>query len=193
MTADVSSSYPGAPTTGHSGLARTGMALFGGAAIIVGGILLFNPYAAVRTLALLLGLSLVIGGCLEMALGWESGRRASAVLLGAVLIVGGLLAAFWPEATVWTLAVLTGVSLLLHGLTRVAIAFAARAETPGWGWLALAGAVNVVVGILALAWPEVTVLILSVMLGLQILAFGVLVLVSAFLRPRPHSRPSPAA
>jgi uncharacterized membrane protein HdeD (DUF308 family) len=193
MTADVSGSYSGAPTTGHSGLARTGMALFGGAAVIVGGVLLFNPFAAVRTLALLLGLSLVIGGCLEIALGWESGRRTPAILLGAVLIVGGLLAAFWPEATVWTLAVLTGVSLLVHGLVRVVIAVGARAETPGWGWLAVAGAVNIVVGSLALAWPEVTVLILSVMLGLQVLAFGVLVLVAAFSGSRTHARPSPAA
>jgi uncharacterized membrane protein HdeD (DUF308 family) len=193
MTADVSSSYSGAPTSGHSGLARTGLALFGGAAVIVGGILLFNPFAAVRTLALLLGLSLVIGGCLEIALGWESGRRVSAIVLGAVLIVGGLLAAFWPEATVWTLAVLTGVSLLVHGVTRMVLAFTARAEIPGWGWLALAGAVNAVIGILALAWPEATVLILSVMLGLQVMGFGVLVLVAAFTGSRSHRQPSPAA
>jgi uncharacterized membrane protein HdeD (DUF308 family) len=193
MTADVNSSYSGAPTSRHSGPARTGMALFGGAAIIVGGILLFNPYAAVRTLALLLGLSLVIGGCLEIALGWESGRRTAAILLGAILIVGGLLAAFWPEATVWTLAVLTGVSLLVHGLTRMVLAFTARAEIPGWGWLALAGAVNAVIGILALAWPEATVLILSVMLGLQVMGFGVLVLVAAFTGSRSHRQPSPAA
>jgi uncharacterized membrane protein HdeD (DUF308 family) len=191
MTADVSSSYSGAPTSGHSGLARTGMVLFGGAAVVLGVFLLFNPFAAVRTLALLLGLSLVIGGCLEIALGWESGRRASGILLGAVLIVGGLLAAFWPEATVWTLAVLTGVSLLVHGLTRIVLAFAARAEIRGWGWLALAGVVNTVVGIVALAWPEATVVILAVMLGLQVLAFGVLVLLGAFSGSRSH--PVPAA
>jgi uncharacterized membrane protein HdeD (DUF308 family) len=193
MSAEVGSSYSGTPTTGHSGLARTGMAVFGGAAVIVGLVLLFNPFAAVRTLALLLGLSLVIAGCLEVALGWESGRRASAVLLGAVLIVGGLLAAFWPEATVWTLAVLTGVSLLVHGVIRLGVAVIARAEIPGWGWLALAGAVNIVIGLLVLAWPEVTVLILSVILGLQVLAFGVLVLVAAFTGSRSHAHPSPAA
>jgi len=193
MTADVSNSYSGAPATGHSGLARTGMFLFGGAAVVLGVVLLFNPFAAVRTLALLLGLSLVIGGCLEIAAGWESGRRAVAILLGAVLIVGGLLAAFWPEVTVWTLAVLTGVSLLIHGLTRVVVAFAARAEIPGWGWLALAGAVNIVVGIMALAWPEATVLILSVILGLQVLFFGILVLVAAFSGSRSQPAPSPAA
>jgi uncharacterized membrane protein HdeD (DUF308 family) len=185
MTADVGKSYSGAPAAEPSGFARTGMIIFGVVAVGVGIFLLFNPFAAVRTLALLLGLSLVIGGCLEIVAGWDSRRRASSLLLGAVLVVGGVLAAFWPEVTVWTLAVLTGVSLLVHGIARIAIAVVARSEVPGWGWLALAGAVNVVVGILALAWPEATVLVLSVVLGLQVLLFGVLVLVAAFAGSRP--------
>jgi uncharacterized membrane protein HdeD (DUF308 family) len=102
-----------------------------------------------------------------------------------------VLAAFWPEVTVWTLAVLTGVSLLIHGIARIGVAVVARSEIPGWGWLALAGVVNVVVGILALAWPEATVLVLSVVLGLQVLIFGVLVLVAAFAGSR--SAPAPLA
>jgi uncharacterized membrane protein HdeD (DUF308 family) len=184
MTAGVSPSYAGTPAPGHSGMARTGMAVFGAAALVVGGVLLFNPYAAVRTLALLLGLALVIGGCMEIALGWDSGRRGSSLVLGAVLIVGGLLAAFWPGVTVWTLAVLTGVSLLVHGIGRLMLAFMGRAEIPGWGWLALAGAFNVLIGVLALAWPEATVVVLSLILALQILIFGACLLVAAFLPSR---------
>src|SRR5215212_9151670 len=113
MTAGVSRSYAGAPSARNLGVGRVAMALFGGAAVIVGGVLLFNPYAAVRTLALLLGLALVIAGCMEIALGWDSGRRGSSLFLGGVLVIGGLLAAFWPEVTVWTLAVLAGISLLV--------------------------------------------------------------------------------
>jgi uncharacterized membrane protein HdeD (DUF308 family) len=180
MTADMSSSYSEAPPARPSGLGRTVMAVFGVAAVLVGGVLLFNPFAAARTLALLVGLALVIGGCLEIALGWDSDRRGPAILLGAVLVVGGLLAAFWPGATLWTLALLTGFSLLLHGIARTALAVAGRAEIPGWGWLALAGVVNIGVGILALVWPEATVLVLSLVLGFQILVFGVLLLVAAF-------------
>jgi uncharacterized membrane protein HdeD (DUF308 family) len=160
------------------------MGLFGGAAIIVGGVLLANPVAAARTLALLLGLSLVVGGCLEIALGWDTDRRVLTTVLGAVLVVGGLLSAFWPDVTLWTLAVLTGVSLLVHGIGRIVVALLERAEITGWGWLALAGAVNVVVGIMVLTWPEATVLVLCLLLGAQILVFGVLVLIAAFVGPR---------
>jgi uncharacterized membrane protein HdeD (DUF308 family) len=180
MTADVSGSYSGAAPVKRSGLGRTVMAAFGAAAVLVGGVLLFNPFAAARTLALLVGLALVISGCLELALGWDSGRRGPAILLGAVLVVGGLLAAFWPGVTLWTMALLTGFSLLLHGIARTALAVAGRGEIPGWGWLALAGVLNIVVGILALVWPGATVLVLSLVLGLQVVVFGVLLLVAAF-------------
>jgi uncharacterized membrane protein HdeD (DUF308 family) len=189
MTADVTGPYSGAPPARHTGIARAGLGVFGAAAVVVGGVLLFNPFAAARTLALLFGLALVIGGCLEIALGWDSDRRGAAILLGAILVVGGLLAAFWPGVTLWTLAVLTGVSWLVHGIVRITLAFVGRSELPGWGWLVAAGALNVVVGILALAWPEVTVLVLSLILGAQILVFGVLVLVAAFSGSR--STPSP--
>jgi uncharacterized membrane protein HdeD (DUF308 family) len=179
MTAGAGPSYPGAPSAGHAGPGRIGVA-----ALVVGGVLLFNPYAAVRTLALLLGLALFVGGCMEIAFGWDSGRRGSSLVLGAVLAIGGLLVAFWPEATVWTLAVLTGLSLLIHGIGRIVLAFVGRSEIPGWGWLALAGAFNIVFGIAALAWPEATVVVLSLILAIQVLAFGVCLLVAAFLPSR---------
>ena len=181
MTADVSSSHPGAPPTRYSGAARAGIAVLGAIAVVLGLVLTFNVVAAARTLGLLVGLALVVNGCLEIAVGWGSGQRVRGVVLGGVLVVGGLVAAFWPGVTVWTLAVLTGVSLLLHGIGRMAVAFADRAEIPGWGWLALAGAFNVVVGILALSWPEATVRVLCLLLGLEVVVFGLLLLAWAFL------------
>lgn len=183
MTANVSSAYPGVTPSRHTGL-RLAVGALGAAAVVVGIVLLFDPVAAARTLALLLGLSFVIGGLLEIAVGWESRRRATSVLLGAVLVVGGLLAVVWPGITLWALALITGLSLLVHGAARIALALVARREIEGWGWLALAGAFNVLLGILAIAWPEATVLVLSLILGAQIVVFGVLLLAFAFTRPR---------
>ena len=111
-------------------------------------------------------------------------------MLGAVLIVGGLLTLFWPGPTLWTIAVLTGLSLLIHGIGRVAWRSPPAHEMPSWGWFAFAGALNIVVGILALAWPEATILVLSLMLGFQILIFGVFLLVAAFMTSAPPLTPS---
>src|SRR4051812_7525488 len=183
MTADVSSPYAGAAPAKHTGL-RIATGVLGAAAVAVGIVLLFDPVAAARTLALLLGLSLFLGGLLEIASGWDSGRRTGSIVLGAILMIGGILAAVWPGVTLWTLVVITALSLIVHGIGRVGIAIVARAEIPGWGWLVVAGAVNVLIGVLALLWPEVTVRVLAFILGLQVALFGVLLVASALIGPR---------
>jgi uncharacterized membrane protein HdeD (DUF308 family) len=163
-------------------MGRIGLVVLGVAALVVGVVLLLNPDVAAHTLALLIGLGLVLGGCLEIAGREATGSsRAGSVVLGAILVVGGLVAAFWPGVTLWTLAVVTGVSLIMHGLGRLFLAFSVRREAHGWGWLALAGAVNVVIGLLAIAWPGATVLVLCLLLGLQVLAFGAFLIAAAFL------------
>jgi uncharacterized membrane protein HdeD (DUF308 family) len=183
MTTNVSRSYAGAPPAKHTGT-RVAAGLAGLAAVAIGIVLLVNPVVAARTLALLLGLALVLGGLLEMGAGWESRHRWASFALGAILVIGGVIAAVWPRVTLGTLVLITALSLILHGLGRVWVAVVARDQIPGWGWLVVAGAVNLVVGVLALLWPQVTVRVLTLILGLQVLLFGVLLLAAAFLRPR---------
>jgi len=184
MTTDVSRSASGAPPAKRSGLARIGVGVFGVLGVVLGCFLLFNPYEAASTLAWLVALTLLVGGFVDIAQGWGSDGRTTSALPGVLLVIGGAIALFWPHATLWTLAVLVGVSLLLHGIMRLALAFAGRSEIPGWGWLAAAGALNIVVGIMALVWPAATVAVLSVILGFQILLFGVILLVAAFTGSR---------
>jgi uncharacterized membrane protein HdeD (DUF308 family) len=180
MSVDVPNQYADASPSRHTGL-RVVVGILGAAALVVGIVLLFNPVAAARSLALLIGLSLAVGGLLEIAVGWGSEkRRWLSVALGAVLLIGGILAVAWPGITLVALAWITGLSLVVHGAARVGLAVVEKDEIPGWGWLALAGAVNVLLGVLAIAWPEATVFVLSLILGAQVAAFGLLLLVAAF-------------
>ena len=188
MTASVSPAYTGATPSKHTGM-RIATGLVGLATVIVGVVLLFNPVGAARTLALLLGLAFVLGGLLEIAVGWDSRSRWASVVLGGILVVGGILAMAWPGVTLWVLALVTGLSLVLHGIGRIVLAVMARHEIQGWPWLALAGALGVLFGVLALAWPGATVLVLSLVLGAQVTAFGLLLMAAAFL---PSARKSTA-
>ena len=182
MTANVSGRYAAAAPR-HSGV-RIAVGLLGLAVVALGIVLLFNPVAAARSLALLLGLAFVVSGLLEIAVGWGAGRhRAGSVVLGAVLVVGGVLAAFWPGLTLWTLVLITGLSLIVHGAGRVGLAVVGRREIPGWGWLVALGAVNVLVGVLAIVWPQATVLVLCIVFGVQVLFLGLVLVVAGFWRP----------
>jgi uncharacterized membrane protein HdeD (DUF308 family) len=187
MTANVSSSYADAPARNAG--TRVAVGLLGVITLLLGVLLLFNPVAAAHTLALLLGLAFVVGGLLEIATGWDAGkRRWASFALGAVLVIGGVLAAAWPGVTLVALAWITGLSLIIHGAARVGLAVVARHETSSWGWLALAGAVNLLIGVVAVAWPEATVRVLSLVLGFQVTVFGLVLLVAAFMHPRSPER-----
>ena len=192
MTASVSDHYAGAGSSKHTGV-RIAVAALGLATVVLGVVLLLNPTGAARTLALLLGSAFVLGGLLEIAQGWDSPSRWGTVVLGGVLVVGGLLAIAWPGATLRIIAVIAGISLMSHGVGRFTLALVARHETKGWVWLALGGVFGFVAGVLALAWPEVTVLVLSLVLGAQVTVLGLVVLAAAFLPSGTRSAVPPAS
>ena len=182
MTTHVSDRGHRAPAVRSAG--RVTLIVVGVALLVVGVVLLFHPTAAARTLALLIGLALVLSGCLELAGARGDRTRWGSVVLGLVLVAGGLVLALWPGITLWALAVVTAVTLIVHGALRVGTAATARRAIPGWGWLLLAGAVNVIVGVLALVWPQATVLVLSVLFGVQVLLCGGFLLAAGLLTPR---------
>src|SRR3954451_22661224 len=139
MSTAVPPRSAGLPTDRAVRLGRIGLVVLGAAALVVGVVLLLNPDVAAHTLALLIGLGLVLGGCLEIAGREATGSsRAGSLVVGVVLVAGGVVAAFWPSISLWTLAIITGVSLMLHGVGRLFLAFSARREVPTWGWLAVA-------------------------------------------------------
>jgi uncharacterized membrane protein HdeD (DUF308 family) len=137
--------------------------------IVVGGLLLFDLFAAVRTVALLAALGLVLTGASELV---SAGRYHSTLGLvaGAVLVLAGVAAAAWPGITLWVLAVLAGAGLVVSGAARVVGAVMLRVE--GWGWLLVGGAASMVVGLAALAWPDATILALGILLGARMALFG---------------------
>jgi uncharacterized membrane protein HdeD (DUF308 family) len=137
---------------------------------VVGLVLVLDLVAAVTTLALLVALGLVLTGVGELM---SAGRYRSTlgVVAGAVLVVGGILAAAWPDITLWALAVVVGIDLVVSGVVRSIGAVQLRVE--GWGWLLFGGVLSVAAGVLALSWPAATVLVLGVLLGLRMLLFGI--------------------
>jgi len=98
-------------------------------------------------------------------------RSVLGVVAGVVLIVAAVAALAWPGITLWALAVVTGIGLIVSGVARIWGAVTLRLE--GWGWLLVGGIISVVIGILALFWPDATILALAILLGLRMLVFGI--------------------
>jgi len=142
----------------------------GAVSIVIGAILLVDLVAAAATLALLAALGLGVTGVSEII---TAGRYRSVlgVAAGVVLMVAAVAAVAWPGITLWALAVVTGIGLIISGAARIWGAVTLRLE--GWGWLLVGGIISVVIGILALFWPDATILALAILLGLRMLVFGI--------------------
>lgn len=138
----------------------------------IGLFLMLDVVAAVTTVALLVAAGLILSGIGELiAAGRYHDRRTLGIVAGVVLIAGGVLAAAWPDVTLWALAVVVGIDLLLAGAARIVGALSLRVE--GWGWLLFGGVLSVVVGLLALAWPGATILVIGILLGVRMLFHGI--------------------
>jgi len=144
--------------------------LLGLVSVGLGVVLMFDLFTAVSTLALLVAISLIAEGVGELvAVGRY--RTVLGLVAGLVLLAAGVIAAIWPDITLWVLAVVVGIGLMISGLARIMGALALRVE--GWGWLFVAGVLSVAAGVLAVAWPDATILVLGLLLGARILLFGI--------------------
>jgi uncharacterized membrane protein HdeD (DUF308 family) len=160
---------------------RIAACTLGLAPVVLGVVLLFNPVKATNALALLLGIALVFGGLLELAVGWESRPRWGSVVVAGILVVGGLLAMVWPVSRCGRSPSSPGCPWWRTASAGSSSRWPRGTRPRGWPWLLLAGAFGVFSGVLALVWPAATVLVPSIVLGAQVAVFGLLLMAVAFL------------
>jgi uncharacterized membrane protein HdeD (DUF308 family) len=95
------------------------------------------------------------------------------VLFGAVVLS---LVLDWVG--LFTVALFVGIFLIAWGLFHL---FGALLDQPAhWVWHVIAGALSVLAGVLAIAWPDITLFVLVVIIGWSLIVWGILDLLSAF-------------
>lgn len=149
------------------------LSVLGGLALIVLGVwLLTNLFESVVVLAWLVGISLIVAGVVEiMALHGERDIGWAAWIAGGLLVAAGIAVMVWPDITLWAIAVLAGVGLVLAGLLEVALALTDRDRSDMPFALGLGG-ITIALGILVLVWPEATLVVLAVLLGIRAIGSG---------------------
>lgn len=80
------------------------------------------------------------------------------LLRGVLAILFGLVLLFTPGTALLALVLVFGVYAVLDGVTAVVAGIRHRSEDNHWGWHVVQGVISVIAGVLAFAWPGVTVL-----------------------------------
>ena len=149
--------------------ARILSVVIGVLAVMVGWSLLFRPFASLTLL-----LVLVVVGLLVMAAAAfaevEPPRRAVDLLPAAAYALAAVAIVLWPGSAVVVLVWAVAGALLVDGV--VSLVRAAREQGPGRITAALRGAADVVLGILALTWPDIASIVVAVVFGIRLLWSG---------------------
>jgi uncharacterized membrane protein HdeD (DUF308 family) len=104
-----------------------------------------------------------------------------AALIGALSLVAGIIVILKPSNSLNTLAVVTGIFILVDGI--IELIAAVSADTQNRGLLAVIGALSVIAGVLLIRHPLGGVKAVALLLGIWLIAAGVVRFVAAFAAP----------
>jgi len=158
-------------------LRRTWRALMaiGIVAIVIGCIAIIIPAAFSVGTAIFIGWILVIAGAFLVAGAFMAHSIGSVILrlIWALLtVIVGLWLIVEPHNGTLTLTLVLGIYFLFMGLTRIAVAFAARGKE-GAGLVGLSGVAGLLIGILVLAkFPSSADWAIGLLVGIDLIFAG---------------------
>jgi uncharacterized membrane protein HdeD (DUF308 family) len=146
--------------------------LVGVLSIVAGVIILAQPSSSLATLAVIAGIFLLLDGILELIASFmrSTENRGLVALLGVLTAIVGVLLIRHPIGGVTAVALLIGIWLIAMGVIRFATAFDAYRHR---GWHALAGALELVAGIVIVANPNIGYTTLAILVGIGFMLNGI--------------------
>jgi uncharacterized membrane protein HdeD (DUF308 family) len=164
---------------------------YGALSIVLGVVVLAWPTSTLTVLAVLLAVQLLVAGVIQLVSAFShsaatGGLRALLGIMGAVTVLIGLLVLRSPLQTIVVITMLVGAWWLVSGLVDV-VAGIAGGPAPGRGWRIGMGAVSAVAGVVVLLQPELSLAVLTIVVGVWMLVHGGLA-VAAALQLRALSR-----
>lgn len=162
--------------------------------IALGAWLVADPLRSESALRWLIALGLILSGVAEIASSATARNPLLARAVGAGWAVAGIVVLAATGLTLYGISVVVGVALIAGGVIRVADALRHRGADRAVPLLA--GATNVLVGALAIAWPAVTLLVLAIVFGVRTIVVGLVAVSSGISsgsnRPTATTEQAPA-
>jgi uncharacterized membrane protein HdeD (DUF308 family)/acetyl esterase/lipase len=156
--------------------------LVGLACVALGALLVLRPLSSLSVLAVYIGLSFIVSGIGDLLEAPLSATPSVTRVIGAAWILGGVLVLLRLGVTIDVLPVFLAVTLMVTGVLGIVAVF--RGTRDQRAAALLFSLADIIFGVLALLWPDVTLLVVAVLFGVRTLVFGLGTMWSAILRAR---------
>lgn len=149
-------------------------------AVALGAALTLRPYDSLEALTFGVAAALVVTGVGELLESRHEAHPWSSRVLGVVLIVTGALIVALPGLSASSVALVAGAGLAVAGVARLVAVARRQVEAVEW-WIALLGGIAcLVLGVLAIGWPDVTTLAVALLVGPVVVILGIRQIVLAW-------------
>jgi uncharacterized membrane protein HdeD (DUF308 family) len=145
--------------------------------LIVGAAVLVWPGQSIVDAGILFVVYLLVSGIAQVIGAFTVySPAASRVLLfisGALSIALGVFALrdYNDGAPVWLLALWIGFGFIFQGVTETALAISVK-ELPERGWYIFLGVLTSIAGVVTIAWPISSIVVLSIIVGVWLVVIG---------------------
>ena len=155
----------------------------GAICLIAGIVLLFWPDRTWTVVARFIGIFFIVigfGQAVEAITTHRQGSYWGLLLLRGLINFGvGLALLFWPSATVHVVVWLVGLDLVFTGILALIVSFQVPKEMGRSAFL-VQSVVTIVLGVLIMAWPSATLTVVSVLLAVLLIVFGLVLLATGY-------------
>lgn len=172
------SPHPGPTLATHLAPLRrnSGWLMAAGIALVALGVLGLGAVSVLSLAsAIWLGAMILVGGVVVLIdafrqQGWRS--RLVHILIGLLYVAIGLMTFANPLLATASLTLLAGAGLVATGVLRLVVAFQNR-KLPAWRWLAVSGALSLLLGGMILAqWPGSSLWVLGTFFAIELIFQG---------------------
>jgi uncharacterized membrane protein HdeD (DUF308 family)/alpha-beta hydrolase superfamily lysophospholipase len=157
--------------------------------VFVGAILVTRPFQSLTVLIILVAAGLILTALSDLADRFDLAGSRLQTFSGVGRLLLGVTVLLWPGLSLEALTLIVGIALIGSGSLRALSAL--RGESDARAAALLLGTSSIILGIVALFWPDITLLVVAVIFGVQLVCFGLTRLWSAFQRPRPDGGTEP--
>jgi uncharacterized membrane protein HdeD (DUF308 family) len=167
--------------------------ILGLVSVIAGVLAIVYPDLTLLALGIFAGVSLLMIGIMEIveAIAGDPDSRALTAIVGVLSLLAGLVCVRRPGESLLALVIVLGFWLIIEGIVRFIRAFSELEDRALLMGLAI---LDIILGILILALPDLSLVTLAVLFAISLLARGVFAIITAFkLRGLAHGKPGAAA
>lgn len=138
--------------------------------VALGAVIVLRPFTSLSVLRLLIIIVFTVSGIADLLAAPRAKGAGRTAATGVVWLIAALLTVLYPGQALHALAVVVGLALIVGGLARVlGTVQGGRDERAA---VVLGGLASAAFGALALAWPDVTLLVVAVVFGARTILFG---------------------